>query len=641
MSKNIFNTYSYDYINNNSDLQYGGYDEDGNMFWTDDNGKMYYQDNSMDQFSSGGGSSGDDSGGGAPEDDSGGAGILGDLTGNGGGNAPAYNYNSGYSPGNYGAGSYGPQNVGMGNYGPLVNPYGPVVNPSGVLTSWPGSQNNVFGGAATYNGSMPGANDIPQTAGPDKYSQQSIQLLALSNDRVQQAINSGMAVVMSRDNVVGGNPVQKSVVLSPGNPGAGIYTVGFSGPLNTDGTLIPNQAIQYTYPALPGTADSTDVESTGGDGGASGSGSNDCDCGGGTGGASGGSGGASGGGGTGGPSGGTGSDTTGTGTGQTPSVTNTNTTTDASTVTTNDKNPVLSSAKTVTHKKPATASKQQVAPKYFYDPNYTWVGPNEYVDHSHSPQSAPPNIDNRNKISPNAVKIGSVGKAMQHEQGKYNWGQSESEGYLAPINRDSFKELRTWSDQALLGKMEWGLSAPTWGELNKEAENLINHFKNKSGADYISPVIARKMAGTEPLNKLSKNVTDAFKQEMQRNKGNYNNLAFNRYKIQLPNWSNISSLQLLALVGGTQQVDIYLNKINYNNSDKTYDAEVVINLIDTFGVDEDDTKLKKSLMGMMGTLEYLTDEDDALKAMWILQHERGYSPFRTIFQFKIKIHGKY
>ena len=403
-TKNIFNTYSESYLQNQDDLQFAGWDEDSNPFWTDSDGNKYYESSGSQQNATGGGDSGTDDGSGA---------------GNGGGNAPAYNYNSGYSPGNYGAGSYGPQNVGMGNYGPPVNPYGPVVNPSGVLTSWPGSQNNVFGGAATYNGSMPGANDIPQTAGPDKYSQQSIQLLALSNDRVQQAINSGMAVVMSRDNVVGGNPVQKSVVLSPGNPGAGIYTVGFTGPLNTDGTLIPNQAIQYTYPALPGTADSTDVESTGGDGGASGSGSNDCDCGGGTGGASGGSGGASGGGGTGGPSGGTGSDTTGTGTGQTPSVTNTNTTTDASTVTTNDKNPVLSSAKTVTHKKPATASKQQVAPKYFYDPNYTWVGPNEYVDHSHSPQSAVPP---QNQVQQNQPKksLNNSNNNQTHTPGHFN-----------------------------------------------------------------------------------------------------------------------------------------------------------------------------------------------------------------------------
>jgi len=421
-TKNIFNTYSESYLQNQDDLQFAGWDEDSNPFWTDSDGNKYYESSGSQQNATGGGDSGTDDGSGA---------------GNGGGNAPAYNYNSGYCPGNYGAGSYGPQNVGMGNYGPPVNPYGPVVNPSGVLTSWPGSQNNIFGGAATYNGSMPGANDIPQTAGPDKYSQQSIQLLALSNDRVQQAINSGMAVVMSRDNVVGGNPVQKSVVLSPGNPGAGIYTVGFTGPLNTDGTLIPNQAIQYTYPALPGTSDSTDVESTGGGGGASGSGSGDCDCGGGggTGGASGGSGGASGGGGTGGPSGGTGSDTTGTGTGKdtTPSVVDTTKTTAVNQV-------AKVSQNRVTDKKNATNA---VA-----NPQYKWTGP----DHNNNQIPAPVHTYG---VTPVPKKVVDQNK---QESGKSNFDEAI---------KIVLKHEGGWKDQPKKDKGDptnMGISWPTWQE---------------------------------------------------------------------------------------------------------------------------------------------------------------------------------
>jgi len=32
--------------------------------------------------------------------------------------------------------------------------------------------------------------------------------------------------------------------------------------------------------------------------------------------------------------------------------------------------------------------------------------------------------------------------------------------------------------------------------------------------------------------------------------------------------------------------------------------------------------------------------ESGLKAMWILQHQRGYKPFKNIFGFKIKVYGK-
>jgi len=245
MGKNIFNTYSYSYINNNPDLTFGGYDSDGNPYWVDDSGKVYYQDNSMGQSSSGDGNQ------------------QGDNGNNQGNNSDPHN--TGWNPANYGTkGS---------TYGAPVNI--PVMYPSAV--------------------------DIPQTGGPGKYTQESIGLWVQQTAQYQNAKNNGQPVVMNYNVVVGGVPVQKTVLLSPGLPGQPTYNTYVGGSLNPDGTLLNQKALTLTLPGLPGTpsgpqtltSDSTPGSGpsgggSGGPGGGSPSGGgsssstsgSDCDCGG-------------------------------------------------------------------------------------------------------------------------------------------------------------------------------------------------------------------------------------------------------------------------------------------------------------------------------------------------------------------------
>ncbi len=223
------------------------------------------------------------------------------------GNYGPGNYGPGsYGPGNYGPGNYGPGNYGPGNYGP--GNYGPpggtaqsgyntsgfgqgyygqgdytpgryssqddcmrdtggmggfnkpvnAVN-YGIITpvnvgAWPGSTSAFpVQAAPAYGAAMHGFSDIPQTSGPQKYSQESIRLSALSDPRVQYAIANGMTVMMERDNVVAGQPVTKNVLLSPGRPGADTYTVSFRGTLAADGTPAKGNAVEFEYPPLPGS----------------------------------------------------------------------------------------------------------------------------------------------------------------------------------------------------------------------------------------------------------------------------------------------------------------------------------------------------------------------------------------------------
>ncbi len=280
-TKNIFNTYDADWVYNNPDLTFRGEDENGNPFWTNENGKKYYI----------GRPAGDDMGPGGRDSE----------TSGGSPGAKPYDYTSfdyatggygpgKYGPGNYGPGNYGPQGMGLGSGAPAVASIDCGITGTSVTGTWAGAQNGAFmqqqpGG---FCGS-PGSYDIPQSSGPEKYSQQSIQTTAMANPRVRNAISSGMTVVLQRNNTVGCFPVSKSVVLNRGIPGGDVYLVSFRGGLNSDGSLISGQPVEFAYPGLPGTSDKTLVvaagagmKRTGGSGAGGGygmgTGGGGCDC---------------------------------------------------------------------------------------------------------------------------------------------------------------------------------------------------------------------------------------------------------------------------------------------------------------------------------------------------------------------------
>jgi len=161
-------------------------------------------------------------------------------------------------------------------------------------------------GSSYNNNGDPYFGDIPQTAGPGKQSKEAIKQNVSNYPRTRDAMARGMTVMIERNNVVDGYPVSETTMLQRGQPGAGTYTVGVEGSLHRDGSFDASQPQTYSYPALPGSGDSTATTSTGSTGGTGGpsggggggtgggatasgdasSGGHDCDCGGRGGGAS-------------------------------------------------------------------------------------------------------------------------------------------------------------------------------------------------------------------------------------------------------------------------------------------------------------------------------------------------------------------
>jgi hypothetical protein len=118
---------------------------------------------------------------------------------------------------------------------------------------------------------------------------------------------------------------------------------------------------------------------------------------------------------------------------------------------------------------------------------------------------------------------------------------------------------------------------------------------------------------------------------MQSNNGNYSNINLDNSNINRPSFTVWDSTSLKTLIGGTQQINIYLASITFGE-DNTYSAVLNFSIYDDFGVDEGDIA-NASLAAEFGM--------EGLISLWVLQHQRGYQPFKTKANFKMTINGKF
>jgi hypothetical protein len=113
-----------------------------------------------------------------------------------------------------------------------------------------------------------------------------------------------------------------------------------------------------------------------------------------------------------------------------------------------------------------------------------------------------------------------------------------------------------------------------------------------------------------------------------------------------PNIKDIAVL--LAVVGGTQELNVSLldfKRIPNVPKIVEYESKLLVHLMDDFGVSEDDWGAD-FLQGIGDLLSFklVKDKDayrESLLAFWILQHQRGIQPFRTVISFLLDIKGKY
>lgn len=164
----------------------------------------------------------------------------------------------------------------------------------------------------------------------------------------------------------------------------------------------------------------------------------------------------------------------------------------------------------------------------------------------------------------------------------------------------------------------------------KAESNIYERFYSRSGGVNRATLgIAQEMAKASVFQNYTVRLRTAFRQQMIDFKGNYSSIRLDNVR-ELPNFSGTSTA-LLAMVGGTQQNDIYLSDIQIHG--RTYTATLTFYLFDDYGVSEQDvvpTKLRR-----------LSGASEGLQAQWILQHNRGYRPLINIFKFTTTIVGEF
>ena len=98
----------------------------------------------------------------------------------------------------------------------------------------------------------------------------------------------------------------------------------------------------------------------------------------------------------------------------------------------------------------------------------------------------------------------------------------------------------------------------------------------------------------------------------------------------------------LFCIGGTQAVKVNVKKFNsiINKNNIGYEAIVIIQYLDTFGVSESDyTKKLKFNADTLNIVKY--NYRGGVMAQWILQHQYGYNPFNDYLTYSVKMKRKW
>lgn len=170
-------------------------------------------------------------------------------------------------------------------------------------------------------------------------------------------------------------------------------------------------------------------------------------------------------------------------------------------------------------------------------------------------------------------------------------------------------------------------------EAQEYARQFVEKFMSQEGGVWtddggLSEAIKKSTEGKA----LIREITNAFKQAMILNKGDFTKCSLEGAGIKSPSFSWSSSPTLKILVGGTQELDVKLTFISYDITKSTWRARIDVEIRDDFGVTESDIT-DASPAAMMGV--------GGLMDMWVLQRQRGQKPFTSVFNFSFFCNGDY
>lgn len=262
-------------------------------------------------------------------------------------------------------------------------------------------------------------------------------------------------------------------------------------------------------------------------------------------------------------------------------------------------------------------------------------------------------LDNKTLLMPNLIADGTLGNIS--EQFIKDFFEDKIKGY---VHHPDHKESSYNSNKKT--------------EYERAGSDLVHHFYKNTGEPYyktktIAEAIYKTEKGKETINNMIKLIDQVFQYQMSKPKEKINaknfldkpldNSWFDKgidvqtfpsfgtsaftSKIEIDNFDikfGIDEEKLgLYTIGGTQAAKVAIKKFNpiIKNDEIGYEATIILQYLDTFGVSEDDYTKDLGIAQNVNFVNF--NYRGGVMAQWVLQHQYGYKPFNDFLTYTIKM----
>ncbi|VDH02633.1 hypothetical protein [Bergeyella zoohelcum] len=211
-------------------------------------------------------------------------------------------------------------------------------------------------------------------------------------------------------------------------------------------------------------------------------------------------------------------------------------------------------------------------------------------------------------------------------------------------------------------------------EYEKAGSDLVHHFYKNTGEPYyktktIAEAIYKTEKGKENINNMIKLIDQVLQYQMSKPKEKINTKNFldkpldnawfkdgidpetfpsftSKVLTKNINYDNLFQSGIdeeklgLYTIGGTQAAKVAIKEFKpiFKNNEIGYEAVIILQYLDTFGVSEDDYTKDLGWNNTLGNINFVKfNYRGGVMAQWVLQHQYGYKPFNDFLTYTIKM----
>ena len=166
------------------------------------------------------------------------------------------------------------------------------------------------------------------------------------------------------------------------------------------------------------------------------------------------------------------------------------------------------------------------------------------------------------------------------------------------------------------------------GGLETVGDAFIERFRDRVGGDFHHSGLSASVMETNVMRNFIKKFGEELNLELENSNGDINGISIALGDTR-PIFSSIYHQfhGLKILLNDTEHTRVKLLNYTFDQSTSEWEGDFYFEVIDHFGLDKADA------------LKYQWWHS-GFAAWWILQHKRGYVPFRTVIRINARIRGK-